>query len=303
MSQRHATPSTVTIAGVRFLLPDLPVFSTNWPGAYQDFLKVSPAADLACEVLCAGADENLAAEPLAPNAPWQFCAYEGRCELTRRAADGAALWRIRAPLAFDHAVVSWHPTRFAPVYGDYVQSWSTGLGLSLLVFRLRACGGLVLHGSASVVDGNGILCSGVSGAGKSTISRLLHAAGAQVLTDERPVLRLNSSLPAETPSGVHSFQMYGSPWPSSAGFAQPDCAPLRRIYFLEHASADRLTRLSPREAFSRLIHVTTIPWQQPEFFDPCLQTLEKLLHSVPCAVLGFRPTPDVVGLIRQDLRS
>jgi len=50
-----------------------------------------------------------------------------------------------------------------------------------------------------------------------------------------------------------------------------------------------------------VIHVATIPWQDAALFDPCLATVETLLRSVPCAVLSFRPTPEVVELLRKDL--
>jgi hypothetical protein len=103
------------------------------------------------------------------------------------------------------------------------------------------------------------------------------------------------------PPSPAAFRVYGSPWPSSGGFACNAFAPLRKIYFLEHGAADRLTPLTPREAFNRLIHVATIPWQDPALFDPCLATVEALLQSIPCAVLTFRPTPEVVDVIRKDL--
>ena len=214
------------------------------------------------------------------------------------------LWRIRAPLSFAAARISWHPQRFAAVYGDFVQSWRTGLGLSLLVFRLRDSRGLVLHGAASVLNGQGVLCAGISGVGKSTLARLLHAAGATVLTDERPVVRqggVNSRAPGSP--DMAEFRVHGSPWPSSGNFACPASAPLRRIYFLEHGAQNAVTPLAPREAFNRLLHVTTIPWQDATLFDPCLQTIDALLRSVPCAQLSFRPTPEVVDLIRQDLAA
>ena len=169
------------------------------------------------------------------------------------------------------------------------------------MLRLREQGGLVLHGAAAEVEGQGILCVGVSGTGKSTLARLLDAAGATVLTDERPVLR-QWPAPAAGRAPSAAFRVYGSPWPSSAGFAREAWAPLRRIYFIEHGETDRMTPLSPRDAVSRLIHVATIPWQDPILLDPCLATIDALLTALPCAVLSFRPTPAVVDLIRDDLR-
>ncbi len=312
-------PGGLTIAGVRFTLSGTIKAAALHP-AFQDFRHGTADADLECEVACLGPDDALASQPLAPDNPWSFTVREGICELVRRNRDGEALWRIAGPLAFDRAVVTWNTRRFADFYGSYEHAWGTGLGLSLLVLRLRAQGGLVLHGTAAEVDGQGVLCVGVSGTGKSTLARLLDASGATVLTDERPVLRQwpaptacrseqTEAISKRTPyqSGFASeqtaaFRVYGSPWPSSAGFARNAWTPLRRIYFLEHGETDRLTPLPPREAVGRLIHVATIPWQDPVLLDPCLATIEALLGALPCAVLAFRPTPAVVDLIRADLR-
>ncbi|MFO7535675.1 MAG: hypothetical protein R6X19_08350 [Kiritimatiellia bacterium] len=293
------SPCGLTIAGVRFALSgsiDPAAFSP----AFLPFQHSATAADLDCAVFSAGPDDSLAAQAPEPDKPWTFTVREGVCDLVRRNREGEGLWRIAGPLAFDRATVTWNPLGFAAHYGSYEQAWNTGLGLSLLVLRLRAQGGLVLHGAAAELDGQGILCVGVSGRGKSTISRLLGAAGATVLTDERPVLR---QWPAPAAGAVPStaFRLYGSPWPSSAGFVRDGWAPLRRIYFLEHGPTDRLTPLPPPAAVSRLIHVATIPWQDPALLDPCLATFDTLLRAVPCAVLAFRPTASVVDLIRADL--
>ncbi len=293
-------PRGLTIAGVRFALSGT-VESAAFHPAFQDFWHGMADADLACEVSCLGADNALASQSLAPDKPWSFTIRDGLCELVRRSQEGEVLWQIAGPLAFDRATVAWHPIRFADVYGSYACAWGTGLGLSLLVLRLRAAGGLVLHGAAADVDGQGILCVGISGTGKSTLARLLDDAGATVLTDERPVLR-QWPTPSSGVAPSAAFRVYGSPWPSSAGFACNAWAPLRRIYFLEHGETDRLTPLPPREAVRRLIHVATIPWQDPMLLDPCLATADALLSAVPCAVLAFRPTSAVVDLIRDDLR-
>lgn len=298
-----ANPRVLTIAHARFALSglgDAAAFSAS----FQTFWCHDDSADLACDVLAAGPDEALAQAPPVTGAPWAFTVQDGRCELVRRNQAGDTLWRIAASQTFEHAAITWHPRLFPAVYGSYEQSWSTGLGLSLLVFRLLAHGGLVLHGTAAALDGRGILCLGVSGSGKSTLARLLDPAGAQVLSDERPVLRRWPGPAAEaapTP-GDTAFRVYGSPWPSSADIARNAWAPLARLYFLEHGAKDRLTPLSPRDAFNRLIHVATIPWHDPALFDPCLETVETLLQSVPCAVLAFRPTADVIDLLREDLR-
>jgi hypothetical protein len=298
----------LTIARARFQLVGPASVNTHaFPAFFLPFLlqdgSDADVQDVQCIVRCQGADESMAARTREPDVPWSFRVRDQTCEVIRRDQVGEALWRMVAPLTFAHADISWHPRRFSENYGNYeTGGWRFAFGMTLLVFCLRAHGGLVLHGAAADLDGQGILCAGISGAGKSTIARLLDAAGATVLTDERPALRQWPPPTGETSAtSPVAFRVYGTPWPSSAGLARNACAPLRRIYFLEHGTVDRLTPLTPREAFNRLIHVATIPWQDAALFDPCLATVETLLRSVPCAVLSFRPTPEVVELLRKDL--
>ena len=303
MHKRDAITSRsagLSIAGVHFisfLSTDVP----SYPPSFRSFAGAPLSSDLTCEVSVLGPDDSLIEESLAPSKPWAFTVCNNVCEVIRRNQEGEVLWKFSGALDFERTTISWNPLRFGDFFGSYEQAWSTGLGLSLLVLRLRAHGGLVLHGTAANIDGQGILCVGISGKGKSTLARLLDTAGATVLTDERPVLR---QWPPPTAGTAPSkdFRVYGSPWPSSAGFAHNAWAPLRRIYFIEHGDADQITPMLPRDAVNRLIHVATIPWQDPVLLDPYLTTVNMLLQSIPCAVLSFRPTAAVMDVIRADLR-
>ena len=90
---------------------------------------------------------------------------------------------------------------------------------------------------------------------------------------------------------------------SSAGFARDAWAPLRRIYFIEHGGASRITPLDPTAALRRFIPVTTVPWQAPGLLDPALATIGALVAHIPCAVLAFRPEACAVAAIRADLAA
>ncbi|MBM4164160.1 MAG: hypothetical protein FJ222_06945 [Lentisphaerae bacterium] len=291
----------LSLADVRFSLTG-DWNESEFPRFFAPFWIAADGADLDCAVSCRGPDDAVMAVPLAPDAPWEFTVRGRSCEVIRRNRAGETLWHIAAPLTFEQAEVSWNPRLFSDYYESYERAWGSSFGVAMLCLRLRAHGGLVLHGNAAVVDGQAILCVGVSGRGKSTLARLLDAAGATVLTDERPVLR-QWPPPAAGAAPARTFRVYGSPWPSSAGFARNAWAPLRRIYFLEHGAENRLTPLAPREAFNRLVHVATIPWQDPVLFDPCLATVDALLAAVPASILAFRPDASAVDLLRRDLAA
>ncbi len=295
--------SNITIAGVKVSLTGAFNLSALSP-FFASFLLDPLEADLACGMHNCGADNTLLRQPLASERAWSFHIDEGTCRVARRHRSGATLWRIEASLSFDRFRAAWHPLLFPEIYGSYEAGWSLGLGRLMLLLRLHRHGGLIVHGMAAELEGQGILCMGVSGTGKSTIARLLHEAGASVLSDERPVLRRwpPPAAAAGAPGQPVAFRVYGSPWPSSGGFVRNAWAPLRRIYLLKHGDKDRLTPMAPRAAVTRLIQVAAILWQDPALLDPCLATLEALLGAVPCAELAFRPTASVVDLIRADLR-
>ena len=56
-------------------------------------------------------------------------------------------------------------------------------------------------------------------------------------------------------------------------------------------------------AVLRLLDVALVPWLDSAFFDPLIQTLESIIHTVPYAVLRFRPEASVVDVVRRDLAS
>jgi hypothetical protein len=189
---------------------------------------------------------------------------------------------------------------FHRYYATYDRCWIRSLGRLMLSFRLRAAGGLVFHGTAAEMKGQGVLCVGPSGRGKSTLARLLDAAGFRVLSDERPVVRMYHG--TETKASA-SFLAHGTPWHSSGGFALPESVPLRRIYFIEHGAENQMTPLPPGQALSRLIDVAIVPWQTPILFDPCLQTIEALLAAVPTARFAFRPDASAADVLRRSLEA
>lgn len=209
--------------------------------------------------------------------------------------EGEVLWRMTGKPPYERLRFEWHPTAFRKMYHNEEAGPYGIIAILALVLRLLPLEGFVMHGASQVVDGMGIICTGPSGRGKSTISRLFHQCGVPVLTDERPVVR------PVTEKGRPAFRVYGSPWPSSGCFACNEAVALKKIYFLEHGPDQEILPLSAREALLRLLEVAMVPWMDPAFFDPLLHTLEAVLRSVPHAVLRFRPDADVVDAVRRDL--
>jgi hypothetical protein len=285
------TELTCELADIRFHFNNLPADAFNV--YFQPFLGQSGPVRNTCRIDVLGANPDLCA--VTCGQAWNFTQEEGRACLTGANPAGDVLWRMTGDVPFERLSFEWHPTAFEALYRNEVYGTYGIIAILALVLRLLHLGGFVMHGSAQVVDGRAIICTGPSGKGKSTISRLFAQCGVPVLTDERPILRRFVRAPGD------AFRVYGSPWPSSGGFALNASAPLRKVYFLEHGPEHAVEPLTRREAVLRLLDVSLVPWLDAAFFDPVIRTLETMLDAVPHAVLRFRPEASVVEWVKRDL--
>jgi hypothetical protein len=104
--------------------------------------------------------------------------------------------------------------------------------------------GIILHSACISLGGKGYLFSGVSGAGKSTISEIWQKDGeAQVLTDERVLIR-------EYQSDLWAF---GTPWHGTSVIHKNMGAPIDKIFFIKHGKENRAVPISKRDATNRLM--------------------------------------------------
>lgn len=153
----------------------------------------------------------------------------------------------------------------------------------LLLHHLAARQGAILHAAGMICAGRGYIFPGVSGAGKTTLSRLLMAnPDLLFLSDDRVIIRREKT--DDKPF------CYGTPWPGEAGLAQNQSAPLAAVYFLRQAKENKISLLPPRAAFERFMPVASIPWYHRQFVAKLLDFFEQLVQAVP--VYDFLFTPD-----------
>lgn len=155
----------------------------------------------------------------------------------------------------------------------------------LIMHRLTRERAIELHGSGIVrADGIGYLFVGHSGAGKSTTTRLwTERRSVHVLSDDRIIVRRD---PSATRPGL---LMYGTPWHGEAHYASPACAPVTRIFVLEHGNSNLLTRLSSSQAVAELFARSFVPFHRHEYVDSALAFLQELVSSIPVYRFAFQP--------------
>jgi len=162
----------------------------------------------------------------------------------------------------------------------------------LLMIHRLACGeGVEVH-AVGIVDeaGRGHLFLGHSGAGKSTTARLWKAqSNAQILSDDRIILRPQDG----------RIWMYGTPWHGDAGIASPDCAPLSRLYLLEHSHTTELSCVSRGRAAAELLARSFVPHHSPRGLQFTLDFLDRVARETPCFNFRFLPDRSAVEAIRR----
>ena len=160
----------------------------------------------------------------------------------------------------------------------------------LLMMHLLARGrGVEVHACGVVdADGSAWLFAGHSEAGKSTTANLWHARQATILSDDRVILTIEGD----------RVVMHGTPWHGDAGFAAPLAAPIRRIFFLEHGTANRLRPLGGAAAAASLLARSFVPFHDRAALAWTMELLERIVERVPCAEFAFVPDASAVDVVR-----
>ncbi len=282
---------TCYIAGIHFEFNN--IGADKFSESFLPFSHSEPdgKVDAHCVVDVKGAIPEL--RGLKSSKAWSFEKHDDIAVLSAANPKGDLLWRMSGREPFNTLSFGWNPDTFFETYDNEYHGPYGIIIILALVLRLLELQGVVLHCSAAVVDGAGIICTGRSGQGKSTISGLLESEGVPVLTDERAVIRVKKD----------GLRVYGTPWPSSEMCVLNSSAPLKKLYFLEHGSVNKVTQIEPGDTLKRLLDVVMVPWMNSEFFDPLIDVLENVVEHVPAAVLSFIPDRDVVDFIKNDLKE
>jgi hypothetical protein len=180
--------------------------------------------------------------------------------------------------------------------GDFQARWDplTGLGrvrqtanpyaldsvlriLHSLVISAR--GGFLLHAASGICDGRAYLFSGVSGAGKTTMTRLA-PSDVTLLTDEISYVRPRAA----------GYFAYGTPFAGElAKTGENTSAPVAALFFLQKGPENRVDDLPPAEAVRRLMRNILFFAEDNELVERLLATACDFVQEVPVRTLTFYP--------------
>ena len=149
-------------------------------------------------------------------------------------------------------------------------------------------GGFLLHAASAVCDRQAYLFSGVSGAGKTTMTRLAPES-VTLLTDEISYVR---------PSPV-GYSAHGTPFAGElARVGENTVAPVFALFFLEKGPENRVDELPPAEAVRRLMRNILFFAEDRELVEKLLATACDFVQKVPVRRLTFYPDARVWDEIR-----
>jgi len=153
---------------------------------------------------------------------------------------------------------------------------------------LASDGGFLLHAASVIRNDGAFIFSGVSGAGKTTLTRMA-PADTTLLTDEVSYVRRREAV----------FEACGTPFAGElARVGVNTSAPIKTLYFLEQGPENRVEEMQMQETLQRLLRNILFFAADPELVSKLFRTANEFLERVPVRRLTFRPEPQVWSLIQ-----
>lgn len=157
---------------------------------------------------------------------------------------------------------------------------------------LNKFNGFLLHSSFINWQNQGILFSAPSGTGKSTQADLWSKyENAEIINGDRAGVRK-----------VHGvWNAYGLPVAGSSGIYKNKKAQISHIIVLRQGKENKLTRLSPRDAFIKIYSETTIHTWDAEFQGNILNMISDLVQNVPVYLYECLPDESAVEFLKEQI--
>jgi hypothetical protein len=204
----------------------------------------------------------------------------------------------------DDIQVKTHGGKWSLRRGDFWSEWDPAVGKGWVrqsanpysidsVLRivhtlvLAGQGGFLIHAASAIRNNRAFLFSGVSGAGKTTISRLA-PSDAILLSDEISYVRRFGD----------GYRACGTPFAGELARRGENCsAPLATLFFLEQGPENRIEAMSTSEAVRRLMRNILFFANDPELVKLVFRSAFDFVTAVDVRRLTFFPNERVWDLI------
>ncbi|MFZ0478518.1 MAG: hypothetical protein WAL71_05165 [Terriglobales bacterium] len=159
-------------------------------------------------------------------------------------------------------------------------------------------GGFLLHSASGICDGRAYLFSGVSGAGKTTMTRLA-PQDVTLLSDEISYIRPCNTESSHARKDSAAYQAFGTPFAGELAKAGENTkANISALFFLEQGPENRIEELPPTEAVRRLMRNILFFAEDPMLTEKLLASACDFVAHVPVRRLTFYPDSKVWEEVR-----
>jgi hypothetical protein len=163
--------------------------------------------------------------------------------------------------------------------------------LDQLIF-LRALAwrdGFLVHACGAVIDGKAFVFAGHSGAGKTTLARMLAAEGVEVLSDERIAIRKIGG----------TLKAYGTPWSGEGNVSLPDGYPLGGVFLLRQGRDHRLREGRLVKMTADFLSCSLVPYYFPAETARIVALVSEVARAVPLLRLEFSLRPGLLPVLTE----
>jgi hypothetical protein len=155
----------------------------------------------------------------------------------------------------------------------------------LILYYLTAINAdIMIHASGVCYNGCGYLFSGISGRGKTTMAKLWDNIGAQVIHDDRLIIRNVEGM----------YRMFNTPIYKDD---VPRNAPLDRIFLITHGEENKQAHVKEATAVSMIVSNCIQHNYSPDMIARFLGSVSMMCSKIPVSTLSFRPDRSIIEYI------
>lgn len=145
---------------------------------------------------------------------------------------------------------------------------------------------VLMHASCAFDGEKGRMFSGFSGVGKSTMSKIWASSGAQIINDDRLIIRKVDN----------QFLVYNTPM-----YYDDDSkkCPLSAIYLISHSPENKILKVKGALAVSKVMAFCIQNNFEREFISKRLQLFAEICSAADIYELGFVPTSEVIDFVKE----
>ncbi len=158
------------------------------------------------------------------------------------------------------------------------------LGPIIIMYAAMMNNGVMIHASAVNYNNDGYLFCGFSGRGKTTISRLFSDSGAQLINDDRIIIRKQNG----------DFVAYNTPMHYTD---KKKSVKIKNCFLIHHASANQISISEGAKAMAQLSALCLQHNYNEKLISAVINLSADFCSYIPVYNLGFFPDKEILDFI------